>query len=322
MPRRPSETHEPGKEEFALSPISAYQRLPEPQADVEAGDVFLQNSSVQKFGWDNIDVQVRDKKQGLKVILSKNAGQVAAGQVLALIGPSGSGKSTLLNVLANRSKLRHSGTISIDGDTVSPAQIRQVSSYVEQDNVQIGGLTVEETLHFASRLASPDTDRAVRKARTDGILRALGLVEQRNSVVSPLLHAGISGGQRRRLGLGTALVTGPKILFLDEPTSGLDSAASHQVISFLTKIAKRHRLVIIASIHQPSASTFDLFDLVTLISKGKTCYHGPRKNISDHFSTILPDLEFKDSADHLLDLVNTDFESHAEREREARGINL
>jgi ABC-type multidrug transport system ATPase subunit len=75
--------------------------------------------------------------------------------------------------------------------------------------------------------------------------------------------------------VASQLTTSPKILFLDEPTSGLDSASSFEVMSFVRDMAKKHRFLVIASIHQPSTTTFELFDKLMLLSRGKVAYNGP-----------------------------------------------
>jgi ABC-type multidrug transport system ATPase subunit len=56
------------------------------------------------------------------------------------------------------------------------------------------------------------------------------------------MKKGLSGGQKKRLGIASRLVTNPKILFLDEPTSGLDSALSLEVCSYIKDICKRHKV--------------------------------------------------------------------------------
>ena len=74
------------------------------------------------------------------------------------MGPSGSGKTTLLNVLAHRATppgANIDGDVLVNGKGVSLDTFQQISSYVEQEDVLIGSLTVEETLHFAARLSLP-----------------------------------------------------------------------------------------------------------------------------------------------------------------------
>ena len=76
---------------------------------------------------------------------------------MVLMGPSGSGKTTLLNVLAHRDTGGASvdGDILVNGQKVSIEAFRQLTSYVEQEDVLVGSLTVEETLHFAAQLSLP-----------------------------------------------------------------------------------------------------------------------------------------------------------------------
>lgn len=77
------------------------------------------------------------------------------------------------------------------------------------------------------------------------------------------------------------------------------------------------QLIIIASIHQPSATTFELFDKLILLSRGKTCYFGPVENIKDYFNkTGHPIPAFTNPAEFLLDLVSADFASDKETAQE------
>lgn len=79
-----------------------------------------------------------------------------AGQLCALMGPSGSGKTTLLDVLARRPMRGKTvtGSVLVNGAEIPLAPFRAMSCFVEQEDALIGSLTVAETLHFASRLAT------------------------------------------------------------------------------------------------------------------------------------------------------------------------
>lgn len=63
-----------------------------------------------------------------------------------------------------------------------------------------------------------------------------------NTIVGTPLKKGLSGGQKKRLSVASALITDPKILFLDEPTSGLDSASSYEVMNYIKAIGKRNNV--------------------------------------------------------------------------------
>jgi len=100
------------------------------------------------------------------------------------------------------------------------------------------------------------------------------------------IRKGISGGQKRRVSVASQLITSPKILFLDEPTSGLDSAASFEVMKFVRDIAKKYKVLVIASIHQPSTTSFELFDKLMLLSRGRMVYNGKVKHVKGYFAGL------------------------------------
>ncbi|OLN81820.1 ABC transporter G family member 12 [Colletotrichum chlorophyti] len=284
-------------------------------ADLEmmgAPDAHLLNTTVQNISWEGIEVTVKDRatKQP-KRIVDHVDGLVKAGEMCALMGPSGCGKTTLLNVLAGRPTNASGvvGSMLVNGAKPSRSDFRHISCFVEQEDALIGSLTVRETLLFTSRLSGTGSLSAKeRLARIDGLLAAFGLGEQAGTIIGTPIRKGISGGQKRRVGVASQLITSPKIMFLDEPTSGLDSAASYEVISHLRTMAKRNNLIVIASIHQPSTSTFNLFDKLLLLSGGKTHYFGSISNIVPYYDNVgMPVPMHVNPAEHLLELVNADF---------------
>ena len=135
------------------------------------------------------------------------------------------------------------GSVLINGSRPSGAVFRHLTCFVEQEDALIGSLTVRETLHFASSMADTRSlSKRERRARIDGLLGAFGLGDQADTLVGTPIRKGISGGQKRRVGVASQLITSPKVLFLDEPTSGLDSAASREVVSYLRRVAKRNNV--------------------------------------------------------------------------------
>ena len=243
------------------------------------------------------------------------------------MGPSGSGKTTLLNTLARRGTASGSttGTVLTGGTYLSQSAFREVTSYVEQEDALIGSLTVRETIEFSARLSAPKrVPEQKRTEQVDQILVAFGLIDQANTLIGTPLRKGISGGQKRRTSVAAQIITSPTILFLDEPTSGLDSAASYEIISHLRAVARRFNLLVVASIHQPSTSTFRLFDRLLLLSQGKTCYFGPVWSVDSYFTSAgfaIP--SNTNPAEHLLDLINSDFSQHrGQAQRQLDGIHL
>ncbi|KAN0098985.1 P-loop containing nucleoside triphosphate hydrolase protein [Hyaloscypha variabilis] len=276
---------------------------------------YLENQIVQSLSWKNVTVVVPDREtKQPKEILSAINGEVAAGEMLAIMGPSGCGKTTLLNVLAQReasAKAKVSATVCINGQTPPDSAFRRLSSYVEADDALIGSLTVKETLSFAAKLSLSGVVTATERIRrVDELLQSFGLMNQANILIGTLVRKGISTGQKRRLSVAAQLISAPKILFLDEPTSGLDSAASYKVMSYVRNVAKKNKLIVIASIHQPATKTFELFDKLLLLSGGKTCYSGSIADVKPYFDKIGFEMPVQTNpADFVLDLTNIDFES-------------
>jgi ABC-type multidrug transport system ATPase subunit len=245
---------------------------------------------------------------------------ITIGEMMAIMGPSGCGKTTLLNVLAHRqasAKAQVSSKILVNDQKPSLSDFRNLSAYVESEDALIGSLTVHETLYFAARLSlSGSVSAAERIRRVNHLMQAFGLVHQGNTIIGTLVKKGISTGQKRRTSVAAQLISAPKILFLDEPTSGLDSEASFNVISFIRDVVKANKLIVISSIHQPSTTTFELFDKLLLLSGGKTCYFGHIREVKPYFDSIgflMPNLT--NPADFMLGLTNIDFERDTEAAR-------
>lgn len=131
--------------------------------DVETSHIqasHLSNDIVSSFAWRNLTVLVTDRKTGAPLpILNDSSGIVRAGEMLAIMGPSGSGKTTLLDALAHRATsapgATTDGEILVNGSAASLQMIRELSTYVEQEDALIGSLTVRETMIFAARLSLP-----------------------------------------------------------------------------------------------------------------------------------------------------------------------
>ncbi|KAI0048707.1 P-loop containing nucleoside triphosphate hydrolase protein [Auriscalpium vulgare] len=219
-----------------------------------------------------------------------------------VMGPSGAGKSTILDIIAKRTHAT--------AGTVSKADMTSLASYVEQSDALLGVLSVQETIGFAARLSSDrPLSREVIHARVKRTIADMGLTDVANNRIGNAVQRGISGGQKRRVTIGSALVAQPKILLLDEPTSGLDSRTSREVVLAVKSIARRHGMLVIASIHQPNWETFALFDKLLLLAQGRAVYFGPTTHLASYLADGLghPVPQHANPSDHALDLVNTDF---------------
>ncbi|XP_075937697.1 cholesterol transporter ABCA5 [Anarhichas minor] len=184
------------------------------------------------------------------------------GQITALLGHSGAGKSTLMNILCGICPPT-SGSATIYGSPVAEiadgSDMKQLVGICPQFNIIFDVLTVEEHLRiFAAIKGIPpsDVDAEVSKVLKDLDLEKIMTAQAKN----------LSGGQKRKLSVGIAILGDPKILLLDEPTAGMDPCSRHQVWSLL-KSRRAGRVTVLSTHYMDEADL--LADRKAVISQGQ-----------------------------------------------------
>jgi ABC-type multidrug transport system ATPase subunit len=225
-----------------------------------------------------------------KQILSGVRGTIQPGQVMAIIGSSGAGKSTFLDILARKNKRGIvTGNFYVNGEQVSDADFKSIIGFVDQEDAMMPTLTVHETILNSALLRLPrDMGRNVKEAKVYEVERQLGIAHIRDQLIGSEESGsrGISGGEKRRVGIACELVTSPSILFLDEPTSGLDSHNAYNVVECLVNLARSYNRTVIFTIHQPRSNIVALFDQLVLLTKGRTVYSGPFAKCQAYFDSL------------------------------------
>uniref|UniRef100_A0A665WS11 Cholesterol transporter ABCA5 n=1 Tax=Echeneis naucrates TaxID=173247 RepID=A0A665WS11_ECHNA len=184
------------------------------------------------------------------------------GQITALLGHSGAGKSTLMNILCGICPPTN-GSATIYGSPVAEiadgSEMKQLVGICPQFNIIFDVLTVEEHLRiFAAIKGIPpaDIDAEVTKVLKDLDLEKIMNAQAKN----------LSGGQKRKLSVGIAILGDPKILLLDEPTAGMDPCSRHQVWSLL-KSRRAGRVTVLSTHYMDEADI--LADRKAVISQGQ-----------------------------------------------------
>ena len=178
--------------------------------------------------------------------------QVSTGETTVLIGPSGCGKSTLLRLIVGLSQ-PNSGTITIEGTALSPAnllQMRQRMGYVIQEGGLFPHLTVHDNVIVMARYLRRDADWIARR-----------LAELAQLVRLPLdlmsrFPAELSGGQRQRVCLMRALMLDPELLLLDEPLGALDPMIRYELQQELKSIFDKLGKTVIMVTHDIAEAAF------------------------------------------------------------------
>jgi ABC-type multidrug transport system ATPase subunit len=129
--------------------------------------------------------------------------------------------------------------------------------------------------------------RMSKEQRVEDAERQLGIHHIRNQKIgSEETGRGISGGEKRRVGIACELVTSPSTLFLDEPTSGLDAFNAFNAVECLVNLVKNFSRTVVVTIHQPRSNIVALFDQLVLLAKGRAVYSDPFENCQPYFDNI------------------------------------
>ena len=257
------------------------------RAKEQEGEALLKNKDATCSGLPQETFVKRANNKHYKQILFGAKGFVRPGEMMAILGPSGSGKTSLLNVLSQRTGLsggsKKEGQVTINGRALRQgSDYGKVAAFVQQDDVLQATSTVRELLTFAGRIRTNLEGEALT-SRVQSVISRFGLGACADSLVGGWLRRGISGGERKRTSIGYELITDPSLLLLDEPTSGLDSSTALRILQLLRGEARRG-MAVLATIHQPSAALFNVFDRVILLSEGYVIYNGPPSNVQSYFN--------------------------------------
>ena len=155
---------------------------------------------------------------------------VREGEVFGLLGPNGAGKTTLLSIVSCLTE-PDGGEVRLLGRrlTESDREVRRLIGVVPQELAVYGELTARENLHFFGELYGLSGLRL--RLRVDAVLAAVGLAERADERADTF-----SGGMKRRLNLGAALVHSPRLLLLDEPTVGVDPQSRNHIFEEVRRL--------------------------------------------------------------------------------------
>jgi len=159
---------------------------------------------------DAVAVSGLDVDRGGRAVLRDVSFRIARGSVTGLLGPSGCGKSTLIRAIMGVQQIA-GGTVTVLGETAGTAALRRRVGYVTQAPALYDDLSVRANLDYFGRILGTTPERA------DEVLAVVDLARVQGQLTRQL-----SGGQRARVSLATALLGEPDLLVLDEPTVGLD----------------------------------------------------------------------------------------------------
>jgi ABC-2 type transport system ATP-binding protein len=182
-----------------------------------------------------IEISALRVRRGGNLVLPELSLEVEPGSVTALLGPSGCGKTTLMRSIVGV-QIVEAGEVRVLGELAGSAGLRSRVAYVTQAPSVYSDLSVRENLTFFARILGAGEERI------DGAIEtvSLGPFDER-------VGRNLSGGQRARVSLATALLGDPDLLILDEPTVGLDPVLRHDLWETFYGLARAGKTLLISS---------------------------------------------------------------------------
>ena len=193
--------------------------------------------------------------------------EIAQGEIFGLLGPNGAGKTTTVEILEGYRE-RDGGSVTVLGEDPATAGLdwRERIGVVLQSSSFYDSLTAAENLAlFAGYYTRP---RPI-----DEVVQVVGLEEKRDTLVRNL-----SGGQRRRLDLGLALVGDPELVFLDEPTTGFDPEARRRAWQTIASLRELGKTILLTTHYLEEAER--LSDRVAVVRNGEIVALGPPSELT------------------------------------------
>jgi ABC-2 type transport system ATP-binding protein len=183
--------------------------------------------------------------RGRRLVLDGVSLRVAGQSVTGLLGPSGCGKSTLMRAIVGV-QIVAGGRVGVLGELAGSPELRRRVGYVTQAPSVYSDLSVEENLRYFAAVVG------VGRGRISEVIETVRLGGREHQVVGSL-----SGGERSRVSLATALLGDPELLVLDEPTVGLDPVLRAELWDTFHELAAAGRTLLVSSHVMDEASECD-----------------------------------------------------------------
>ncbi|WP_099351400.1 ABC transporter ATP-binding protein [Fredinandcohnia onubensis] len=209
--------------------------------------------------------------QGINMFLEK-------GEIVGLLGPNGAGKSTTISMLSSL-VVPTSGDVRLLNESTikNPQNIRKILGVVPQEIALYTDLSAEENLRFFGEIYR--LKGAELKKRIEEVLEQIGLTDRRKDLVKTF-----SGGMKRRLNIGVALLHNPEIIIMDEPTVGIDPQSRNYILETVKRLNKERGMTVLYTSHYMEEVEF-LCDRIYIMDKGHIIASGTKEELKNILSS-------------------------------------
>lgn len=217
---------------------------------------------------------------------------IKEGEMTGLLGPNGAGKSTLINILTGLDE-QDSGSIFYNGEEKIP---KENIGYVPQDIALYEELNAVDNLAFFGSMYINDRKKVKNKVKD--IITMVGLESKAKKTVKTY-----SGGMKRRINIGAALVHDPQILFFDEPTVGIDPQSRNYIYEIINNLKDAGKTLVYTTHYMDEVEK--LCDSIYIIDEGKVILKGRTKELLQSLGKSVLELTVKNSSinDELVSII-------------------
>lgn len=211
------------------------------------------------------------KSYGSLLAVNQVSFSVNQGEIFSLLGPNGAGKSTTISMLSGLIK-PDEGDATIMGHSIltNPSQAKATLGVVPQDIALYPDLSARENLTFWGRMY--DLHGSVLKQRVDEVLDIIGLTSRQKDRIGTY-----SGGMKRRVNIGAALLHHPRVIIMDEPTVGIDPQSRRHILDNVKELNRQGMTVLYTTHYMEEAE--ELSDHIAIIDQGRIVSYGTHQEL-------------------------------------------
>ncbi|OJD16727.1 hypothetical protein AJ78_03153 [Emergomyces pasteurianus Ep9510] len=225
-----------------------------------------------------------------RTLINDFTGSLRDGEMMLVLGRPGAGCSTFLKSIANNrsSFAAVLGDVSYGGISAEEQHknFRGEVNYNPEDDQHFPTLTVEQTLRFALMNKTKKRDQDSIPIVIDGFLKMFGIGHTRNTFVGDEYVRGVSGGERKRVGIAETLTTKSSVVCWDNSTRGLDASTALDYVKALRVMTDASNRTAFVTLYQAGEGIYELMDKVMLIEQGRMLYQGPANQTKAYFENL------------------------------------
>ncbi len=228
--------------------------------------------------------------------------EVETGEIFSLLGPNGAGKTTTISMLS--CLLRpDEGDALVMGHSIRDDQmgVKSVLGVVPQEIALYEDMSARENLTFWGKMYG--LRGAALKSRVEEVLEVIGLTERAKEYIKKY-----SGGMKRRVNIGVALLHKPKVVYMDEPTVGIDPQSRRNILDSVVALKNQGMTVLYTTHYMEEAQ--ELSDHIAIMDTGKMIAYGTNEEL----------VKIVGEMDHIELTINTESERVVQSWKNAQGV--